>query len=138
MKIECSELRDLPNHLRQHSECHYNEEVRLPCLEGVKEFRILERYRLKDRDIVLNRIFLYGTFVDLESSSAGLVCHSYDSDYIVAVLYQLVKGCNGKLRSTHVYDTCLLEHSCNLALNFLESVLYVVRTEYCGVVDCLP
>ena len=42
VEVECSEFRDLPYHLRQHSECDHNEKIRLPCLDGIKEFRILE------------------------------------------------------------------------------------------------
>ncbi len=130
MKVECPELRDFPYHLRKHPECHDHENVRLPCLQGLYEIRVFERYRLQDRYPVLHGIFLHRALIDLKAASACLVRYSDNSDDLVSVLEQLLKRCYGKFRRTHIYDTRLLENSHYLCFSLSESVADISYVEY--------
>ena len=87
---------------------------------------------------MLNGIFLYCTFVYLQASSARLVGYGNDSYDIITVLYEFVQRSNCEFRSTHIYNTCLLEHSYYLAFDFIESALYAVCAEDGCVIDCFP
>ena len=138
MKVECSQSRNLPYYLRQHAERHDNKQICLPGLKLFKKFRILQGYRLQYRDTVLYGIFLYRTFIYLESASAGLVWYGHDADYLVVVLDQCFKRCDGELRRTHVDDTCLLECVHYLGFDFLVCVFEVSDLKYRRIVNCLP
>ena len=109
VEVECTELRDLPDYLRKHSECNDHEEVCLPAFQCVEELRILEGDRLKYRKVVLHCIFLHGAFVDLQAASACLVGYRNHSNHIVAVLDERVKWRYSKLRRTHIDYSGLLE-----------------------------
>ena len=63
---------------------------------------------------MLYGIFLYGTLVYLEAASTCLVRYSHNSDDAVTCLYEFFERSYCKLRSTHVYDSCLFGFAHNL------------------------
>ena len=102
MKVECSQRGHLPNDLRKHPEGDDNEKISLEGGELLKELGIFEFYRLEYRYAMFDSILLDRTLVHLESTSAGLVGHRYDSDYIVSFFDEGVQRCDSELRSSHV------------------------------------
>ena len=90
VEVERAKLRHGPDGLRQHPEADNHKQVGLPGGKVRKELRILQLFRLKQRQTVLHGIFLHCRFVHLEAP-AGRFVRSGDHTYnLVAGLQQTV------------------------------------------------
>ena len=135
VEVERAKLRHGPDGLRQHAEAHHYKQIGLPGGKVRKELRVLELFRLKQRQTMLQGVFLHCRFVHLEASARRFVRSGYHAHNLVPGFDETVHRPHGELRRTHIYDSRFPEHAYDFTLYFPEPDLDAVHVEDALVLD---